>query len=260
MESRNLEDGWRNTTTICTSTGRLQCCPLQDKLEVTLPDSVRQVSWMMLLLGCMLSISTDGVKEHTAGRRLVLQITPAVLLLAATCPVTSPLLQSSSAQAALIASLVAIFEVACVVELLHVKPFGLAAAVIGATLRLGTALALFLFKPASSEASLWLLPPIGFLAPTIFLIIVVFCFKASLYRNEYRCSRPVFEWSLGLATRTPLPQAPATLAIDQTSNLLRRQQQMNPSSTTKKHFQYELVKLRRSTRVRRPVDRYDPSV
>ncbi|XP_054934382.2 uncharacterized protein [Dermacentor andersoni] len=185
MEDRHWEDGWRNTSMIYASTGPLQHCPFQDKLVVALRDKARQVTWMVLLLGYTLSIGAVVVKAHAVGRRLVLVITPAVLLLALTRPVTSPLLQNSSALGALTATLVLIFEVACVVELLYVKPFGPAAALVSTILRLGIALALFYLKPGSSMASVRLLPHFGFTALTIFLLIVVYYFKTSPNRYGF---------------------------------------------------------------------------
>ncbi|XP_065306616.1 uncharacterized protein [Dermacentor albipictus] len=259
MEDGHWEEGWRNTSMTYASSSPLPHCPLQDKLVVTLRDKARQVIWMVLLLGYTLSICAAIVKTHAVGRRLVLLVTPAVLLLAFTCPVTSPLLQNSSALGALTATLVLIFEVACVVELLYVKPFGPAAALVTIILRLGTALALFHLKPGSSMASLPLLPHFGLAALAVFLLIVAYYFKTSPKREENQCSNTVIQRPLGLATRTSLPQATETLVMEQTLNVLRRDQKKNPSSTKKGYFQDQPVILRRSTRIRRPVERFDPS-
>lgn len=255
-QSPDWEDSSWNIGALGGFTDYLRHFQLQDEILHAPRGISKQVIWKTLLLGYALAITTARITAVTLSRRRVILT---AVLLAITYPATSSHLQSLSSQTLYVAILVSILEVTCVARLLSLKPFGPVAAATGALLRLVTALAPPVIKQSASVSLRWQLPNVCLLAPAVFLLLFVYVMTKSHCREEKNCSSTIVQRP-GCPSTTPFSPKPLVEADkEKTPRGLPRELHKKRCSTSKTKAQPQDANLRRSTRIRRPVDRFHPS-
>ncbi|KAL3234127.1 hypothetical protein MRX96_048394 [Rhipicephalus microplus] len=234
----------------------LQHFQLQDEILHARRANSKQAVWKALLLGYAVVIIAARLTAPSLRRRHVI---PAALLLAIMIPLTNPYLQSLSSLTLFMAIVVAILEVTCVVRLLSLKPFGPVAAAIGALLRLMTALAPLFFKHSVLVNSGSQLTSLGLLAPAAFLLLFVYVMDTSEFSEGKNCSNATVDDVTCPSTVTFTPSSTVEADVKQTPGAPFGERRRNHCLNVTRMLQREERFLRRSMRLRRTVDRFNPS-